>query len=356
MAAALLREGYRGVGLLCGSALHHTPIKFEPVLLASLLAMAVLVYLTIMAAALASASGELTADYYSETCPQALTTIKILVGAAILREPRMGASLVRMHFHDCFVNGCDGSILLDDTDDMIGEKTAKPNNMSVRGYDVIDTIKSAVNTVCFGNVISCADILAVAARDSIVALGGASYDVLLGRRDATTASNADADNDIPTPFMDLPVLLANFQSHGLSLHDLVVLSGAHTLGYSRCLFFRGRLYNETDTLDPAYAASMDKRCPPTGDDDALSSLDDTPTTVDTDYYQGLMQGRALLHSDQQLYQGDGGDTDALVKYYGENPSKFWEDFGSAMVKMGNVSPLTGDEGEVRENCRVVNQE
>lgn len=63
------------------------------------------VYLAIMAAVLASALGaELTADYYSETCPQALTTIKLLVGAAILREPRMGASLVRLHFHDCFVN------------------------------------------------------------------------------------------------------------------------------------------------------------------------------------------------------------------------------------------------------------
>jgi phage-related tail protein len=68
------------------------------------------------------------------------------------------------------LQGCDGSILLDDTDDMIGEKTAKPNNNSVRGYEVIDTIKSAVNTICLGNVVSCADILAVAARDSIVAV------------------------------------------------------------------------------------------------------------------------------------------------------------------------------------------
>ncbi|XP_066381591.1 cationic peroxidase 1-like [Miscanthus floridulus] len=311
------------------------------------------VYLTLMAAAL-GLRAELTADYYSETCPLALTTIKVLVGAAIVSEPRMGASLVRLHFHDCFINGCDGSILLDDTDDMVGEKTAKPNNNSVRGYEVIDTIKSAVNTICLGNIVSCADILAVAARDSIVALGGTSYDVLLGRRDSTTASIDDANNDIPTPFMDLPALQASFESHGLSLHDLVVLSGGHTLGYARCLFFRGRLYNETGTLDPTYAASLDERCPLSGDDDVLTALDDTPTTVDTDYYQGLVQGRALLHTDQQLYQG-GGDAGDLVKYYAENPTKFWEDFGAAMVKLGNLSPLTGDQGEVRENCRVVNQ-
>uniref|UniRef100_A0A0D3GUY4 Peroxidase n=2 Tax=Oryza TaxID=4527 RepID=A0A0D3GUY4_9ORYZ len=310
-----------------------------------------LVVFAVMAAAFASASGsgELTPDFYSETCPQALTTIKLVVGAAILKEPRMGASLVRMHFHDCFVNGCDGSVLLDDTDDMIGEKLAKPNNMSLRGFDVIDAIKVAVNTACLGNVVSCADILAVAARDSIVA-------VLLGRRDATTASIDDANDDIPNPFMDLPDLVDNFESHGLSLQDLVVLSGGHTLGYSRCLFFRSRLYNETDTLDPAYAAALEEQCPIVGDDEALASLDDTPTTVDTDYYQGLTQGRALLHTDQQLYQGGGGgDSDELVKYYGENPDKFWEDFGAAMVKMGNISPLTGDDGEIRENCRVVNQ-
>lgn len=185
-------------------------------------------------------------------------------------------------------------------------------------------------------------------------LGGTSYDVLLGRRDATTASVDDANNEIPNPFMDLPALQSSFESHGLSLHDLVVLSGGHTLGYSRCLFFRGRLYNETATLDPTYAASLDERCPLSGDDDVLSALDDTPTTVDTDYYQGLMQGRALLHTDQQLYQG-GGDAGDLVKYYAENPTKFSEDFGAAMVKLGNLSPLTGDQGEVRENCRVVNQ-
>lgn len=59
-----------------------------------------------VAAALASSAQgqELTPDFYSETCPHALSTIKFLVGAAILREPRMGASLVRLHFHDCFVS------------------------------------------------------------------------------------------------------------------------------------------------------------------------------------------------------------------------------------------------------------
>lgn len=63
--------------------------------------------------------------------------------------------------------GCDASVLLDDTGSFVGEKTANPNNNSLRGFNVVDDIKAKLEKACPG-VVSCADILALAARDSVV--------------------------------------------------------------------------------------------------------------------------------------------------------------------------------------------
>ena len=136
--------------------------------------------------------------------------------------------------------------------------------------------------------------------------------MLLGRRDATSASLDAANSNILAPNFDISQLLSNFDSHGLSMQDLVVLSGAHTIGFARCTIFRNRIYNDTN-IDPDYAASLESVCRISGDDDVLVSLDDTPTSMDTDYYQGLIQNRGLLDSDQQLFQGDGSDIFLLRK-------------------------------------------
>lgn len=61
------------------------------------------------------------------------------------------------------LQGCDASILLDGAS---SEKTVAANT-GVLGYDAIDDIKAAVENVCPG-IVSCADILAVAARDASV--------------------------------------------------------------------------------------------------------------------------------------------------------------------------------------------
>lgn len=112
---------------------------------------------------------QLSSTFYDTTCPDALTTIRTAIRTAVSKERRMAASLIRLHFHDCFVQGCDASILLNDSTTIESEKTALPNLNSVRGFQVIDNAKSQVEKVCPG-VVSCADIVAVAARDASFAV------------------------------------------------------------------------------------------------------------------------------------------------------------------------------------------
>ncbi|XP_077239178.1 peroxidase 4-like [Tasmannia lanceolata] len=297
------------------------------------------------------AYGKLSPNYYSSSCPKVLPTIEAAVVAAIKNETRIGASLLRLQFHDCFVNGCDGSILLDDTSNFTGEKTALPNINSARGFNVVDDIKSAVEKVCPG-VVSCADILALAARDSVVTLGGPSWTVPLGRRDSTTANITTANNDIPPPTSNLSALATSFSNQGLSLKDLVALSGAHTIGLARCTTFRNRIYNDSN-IDISFAKSLQSRCPRVGSNNTLAPLDTmTPTHFDEYYYKNLLGKKGLLHSDQELMNGS--STASRVKKFASKPSNFFKDFSKAMVKMGNINPLTGSKGEVRINCRKVN--
>ncbi|CAN6467107.1 unnamed protein product [Victoria cruziana] len=298
-----------------------------------------------------TSNAQLAADFYSTSCPLALLTIQTLVTAAVVLDPRTGASLVRLHFHDCFVNGCDASVLLDDSPTIVSEKTAAPNNNSLRGFEVVDTIKTALELLCPG-VVSCADIVAAAARDSVAALGGPSYSVLLGRRDSLIANQSGANSDLPPPFSNLSNLIAAFANKGLSFQDMVALSGAHTFGKARCVSFRNHL--SESNIDPSFAATLTPTCSSSSsDDNNLADLDvSTPTAFDNSYYMNLMSRRGLLHSDQELFNG--GAADALVTTYSTDSSTFFTDFANAMINMGNISPLTGTSGEIRGNCRTVN--
>ncbi|KAE8655638.1 Peroxidase 4 [Hibiscus syriacus] len=248
--------------------------------------------LLLLVVVLGSSDAQLSTNFYSKSCPNLLSTVKSSVRSAVNREARMGASLLRLFFHDCFVNGCDGSLLLDDTSSFTGEKNANPNRNSARGFDVVDNIKSAVENVCPG-VVSCADILAIAARDSVEILGGPTWNVKLGRRDARTASQSAANNGIPPPTSNLNQLISRFNALGLSTRDLVALSGSHTIGQARCTSFRARIYNESN-IDTSFAQTRQRNCPrATGSgDNNLAPLDvQTPTSFDNNYFKNLVGNR-----------------------------------------------------------------
>ncbi|XP_027935653.1 cationic peroxidase 1-like [Vigna unguiculata] len=312
--------------------------------------------LTLIACVVGFTSAQLSTKFYEKSCPGALVTIRKAVKQAVQNESRMGASLLRLHFHDCFVQGCDASVLLDDTDTFTGEKNSFPNANSLRGFDVIDSIKSDLENMCKG-VVSCADILAVAARDAVFELGGPRWEVPLGRRDSTTASLAESNSDLPAPFFDLDGLASAFAKKNFTVKELVALSGGHSVGLVRCRFFRKRIYNESN-IDTTFAEDRRQDCPFEGGDNNLTAFDSTtPFRFDNAFYKNLLVQKGLVHSDQQLFNdvnGTDSPTKDQVIRYARDMGKFKKDFADAMLKMSIMTPLTGSDGEIRQNCRVVN--
>ncbi|XP_050371753.1 peroxidase 10-like isoform X2 [Argentina anserina] len=304
-------------------------------------------------------SSQLNYKFYDSSCPNLSKIVQQGVRSAIANDSRIAASLLRLHFHDCFVNGCDASILLDDSSTLKGEKNALPNKDSARGYEVIDNIKLALEEACPCTV-SCTDILTLAAASAVYFSGGPYWPVPLGRRDGLTASIDAANNDMPSPFESLDNIAAKFTAKGLDLKDVVVLSGAHTIGLAQCFTFKTRLFNFSESgkpdpvLDRSLLIKLQRVCPNQADSDTtLSPLDPvTSTKFDNIYFKRLVNKSGLLQSDQ-LLMGD-NRTAPMVISYSRFPNLFNKDFRESMVKMANIGVLTGRTGQIRRNCRVVN--
>ncbi|KAL6641381.1 hypothetical protein ACP70R_019562 [Stipagrostis hirtigluma subsp. patula] len=311
----------------------------------------------VVSAVLLMATGlraQLRVGFYDNSCPAAEIIVQQEVSRAVAANPGLAAGLLRLHFHDCFVRGCDASVLIDSTKGNTAEKDAGPNT-SLRGFEVIDRIKARVEQACFG-VVSCADILAFAARDSVALAGGNAYQVPAGRRDGGVSRASDTNGNLPSPTANVAQLTQIFGSKGLTQKEMVVLSGAHTIGSSHCSSFSSRLSRagttaggQDPTMDPAYVAQLARQCPQGGDPlvpmDAVS-----PNAFDEGFYKGVMANRGLLSSDQALLSDK--NTAVQVVTYANDPATFQADFAAAMVSMGTVGVLTGSSGKIRANCRV----
>ncbi|CAN0892674.1 Peroxidase 54 [Linum grandiflorum] len=329
--------------------------------MASFLNKFVVSMLMLLCAVGGSYAQQLTPTFYDSTCPTVVSIVRQVLQNAAMADLRIGASLNRLHFHDCFVNGCDGSLLLDNSATIISEKQALGNNNSVRGFDVVDQMKTQVEAACPG-VVSCADILAIASEESVVLVRGPSWAVPLGRRDSLTANRSLADAQLPPPFFTVDQLKANFAVVGLNTTvDLVALSGAHTFGRARCVGFVGRLYdfNSTGGPDPTINATflqtLRQICPQNGNGSVLTDLDRTTADAfDSAYFTNLQTRQGLLQTDQGLFSTAGSDTIDLVNLFAANQTAFFDSFVNSMIRMGNIAPPPGSPSEIRLNCRVPN--
>ena len=120
---------------------------------------------------------------------------------------------------------------------------------------------------------------------------------------------------------------------------VIATSGAHTFGKVQCQFTQ-------------------QNCTAGQSSGALENLDQvTPKVFDNKYYSNLLEGRAQLRSDQVMLSDPSAaaTTTPIVHRFAGNQQDFFKNFAGSMIKMGNISPLTGKDGEIRNNCRRVNK-
>ncbi|KAL6342423.1 hypothetical protein AAG906_009096 [Vitis piasezkii] len=327
-------------------------MRRERCILFSLLALtALVVSLATVEAAETLPKTNLTWHYYklNTTCRYAEAYVRSQVEFYWneLKDGSIAPKLLRLLYSDCFVNGCDASILLDGPN---SEKTASQNR-GLGGFALIDKIKTVLESrkECKG-VVSCADILNLATRDAVH---------LKGRFESNAASV-----DLPSPSISWESALAYFKSKGLDVLDLGTLLGAHTLGRTHCSYIEDRLYNFNGTnkpdpsMDTSFLAEMKKKCPQRvkkGQPDPLVFLNPesgSSYNFTNSYYSRILSHKAVLGVDQQLLFGD--DTEQITEEFAAGFEDFRRSFALSMSRMGNLQVLTGSQGEIRKNCRVRN--
>ncbi|XP_060211477.1 peroxidase 27-like [Lycium barbarum] len=293
--------------------------------------------------------------FYKKICPNVEAIVKEITVNYISSAPTLTAPLLRMHFHDCFVRGYDGSVLLNSTNGNQAEKYAIPNQ-SLRGFQVIDAAKSALEKEC-PDVVSCSDILALAARDAFSLVNGPSWQAPLGRGDGRVSILSEALKNPPTPFDNFTTLKTIFGALGLNVKDLVLWAIRHTIGMSHCFSFPSRLYNFTGkgnmdpNMDQNYINRLKIKSKP---NDVTTIVEMDPgsfKSFDTDYYTMVAKRRGLFGSDAALLTNSQAKDYVLwLSQSKPHGSTFFKDFGESMVKMGKIGVLTGKAGEIRKHC------
>ncbi|KAF3632087.1 putative vacuolar protein sorting-associated protein 4B-like [Capsicum annuum] len=242
----------------------------------------------------------------------------ILTYRALLPPIRVDivVGLIRLHFTIASLGyGCDASVLLDGQN---SKKAGIPNKNNLLGFEVIDAAKAALEAACPGTV-SCADILAFAARDSSYKVGRIDYDVQAGRRDGHVSIDSETLANLPSPFFDAKEIMNDFPRKGMLVDEMVTLSGAHSIGIAHCAVFANCLYPQNNQqnlpIDPEYSNFLKSICP----------------------LEALTNGTELIIPRTLIY------------------GSIWaRKFAAAMVHMGTLDVLKGRNGEIRRNYNFVN--
>ncbi|CAO1943497.1 unnamed protein product [Urochloa humidicola] len=298
-----------------------------------------------------SKNGGLSVYFHLDSCPQLETIVRSNVDAALRQNVRLTAGLLRVFFHDCFPQGCDASLLLDN-----GERNLAPNvGLQQEVLQLIDDLRAKVHAQC-GPTVSCADITVLATRDAVNLAGGPAFEVPLGRLDSLAPASDTDVFKLPPPTASVDELLSAFGAAGLSdPADLVSLSGAHTVGKARCSAFGGvQGQGQGGDVGDMITRCVTETCNnnSSGGGDRLRDLDFlTPTAFDNLYFAELALKKnkgVMLPSDQGLVADP--RTSWLVQGFADNHWWFFDQFKTSMIKMSQLRGPQGNVGEVRRSC------
>ncbi|KAL5198728.1 hypothetical protein ABZP36_002240 [Zizania latifolia] len=305
-----------------------------------------------------AAGGGLRLNFYLHSCPRAEDIVREQVRRLYEEHGNTAVSWVRALFHDCMVKSCDASLLLETTAAAVSEQ-ASHRSFGMRNFKYIATIKAALEREC-PSTVSCADVLALAARDGVAMLGGPSpLPMRTGRRDSRESYYGVVEHYIPNHNDSVWTVLSRFAAMGVEVEGAVALLGAHSVGRVHCFNLVGRLYPTVDgSMESAYGKYLRGRCP-----EAEAAEDtrevvyarndrETPMLLDNMYYRNLLAGRGLLLVDQRLASDP--RTAPYVRRMAADNAYFHQRFAAALLTMSENAPLTGAQGEIRKHCSFLN--
>ncbi|KAJ1399510.1 Secretory peroxidase [Sesbania bispinosa] len=308
-------------------------------------------------------NANLKEGFYSDSCPNAERIVADALADIVRTNPNAIANLIRLQFHDCFVVGCDASILLDysPAGDKV-EKSSMFNGLLLKGADLIDDIKRKLEEECPG-VVSCADTMAFATNEAMSLAGLPRQPPLGGRRDSLySLATVAEDNNLPLPNWNADQMIELFNRKGFTPEEMVILLGAHSVGAAHCDVFMERVYNYKNTFKPDPALplpvvdELKQICSNPGTPQFRNppvNFDETPTLLDNLFFKDMVEkSKTLLITDAHLI----GDprTAPVVKQMADDVGLFQKRFAELMIRLSAMNVLTGNDGEVRKICRSTN--
>ncbi|CAA6658209.1 unnamed protein product [Spirodela intermedia] len=262
-------------------------------------------------------------NFYKDSCPQAEEIIKEQVGLLYKRHKNTAFSWLRNIFHDCAVESCDASLLLDSTRRTLSEKEAD-RSFGMRNFRYLDTIKEALE------------------------------------RSALRSSPAPtSSSSLPEKALHFPGGVPPDHNESISsILDKFNALGINTRWPHPLRQARPPPLPEVDpAINPDHIPHMLKKCPDSiPDPKAVQYVRNdrgTPMKLDNNYYRNILDNKGLLMVDHQLAYDS--RTRPFVLKMAKSEDYFFQEFSRAIQILSENNPLTGTKGEVRKQCNVANK-